>query len=163
MKLYELTENYKELESLVESGELSAEMIKDTIDGIDAEFEDKVKSCMMIRQQYLNDEAAANAEVARLLELARASKRKAESMSDYVRVNMQSLGKDKIDAGIFKLTLKKASAKLGVIDEAKIPKSFWVSVPATEKIDKRALLSAVKLKPIDGVELIDGERALIVK
>ena len=76
---------------------------------------------------------------------------------------MLLLGKDKADLGIFKLTLKKASLKLGSIDESKVPDSCLVYVPASEKIDKRMLLTMVKQEPIEGIELVESERSLIIK
>ena len=71
--------------------------------------------------------------------------------------------KDKVDLGIFKLTLKKASLKLGSIDESKIPESCLIIVPESKKLDKRMLLSMVKNEAIEGIELVETERALIIK
>lgn len=163
MKLYEIKEQFKGLQALVDSGELTKEDIADTLESLDASLEEKVKNCLMIRQHYLAESAALDAEASRLIALQVAADKKAESLLEYVKLNMLSIGKDKLDAGLFKLTLRKAVKKLGDIDEAKVPAEFFTVIPEVKKLDKRALLKAAKESDIEGVTVIDGERSLMVK
>jgi hypothetical protein len=64
---------------------------------------------------------------------------------------------------LFKLTLKAATKKTKVLDESKIPSEFFVTIPESKQLDKRALLAALKLGEIEGAELEDGKRALTIR
>jgi len=163
MKLYEITENMKGLQRLAEDGELDDQTIADTMEALDAEFKDKATAVLQVRQSMLSDVATIDKEIERLTDLKKSPQNSAERLSKYLKDGMLLTGTDKLDLGLFKVTLKKASKKLGSIDEELINKSFFTIVPATKKLDKRALLAAAKLEAIDGVELIESERALMIK
>jgi len=163
MKLYEIANEYRELLAMVEDGELSADDIADTLEAMDASFEDKARNCLMVMKELEAAASGAKAEADRLSALASSRKAQAEKLKEYVSENMQSTNKDKMDLGIFALTLKKATKVVDVKDESSIPKTYFVEVPATEKLDKASLLAALKVGPVDGAELKDGKRALIIK
>jgi hypothetical protein len=163
MKLYEITNDMRELQALAENGELSAEDIADTLEGLEGAFDAKAEAALKVRQSMLGDVAAIDKEISRLVDLKKAPENSAERLSEYIKSNMMALDKDKIDLGVFKLTLKKSSVKLGSIDESKVPAEFWALIPESFKVDKRALLKAAKESPIDGVELGESSRALIIK
>ena len=163
MKLYEIANEYQGLIDLVDSGELTQDDIADTLEAVNATFDDKVRACMMIRQDMITQSERLMKEVLRIESLADKLKNDSTSMLDYVKSCMIKMDKSKMDLGLFKLTLKNGSPKLGNIDESKIAKKYWIDVPATQKIDKRMLLSDAKLNPIDGVEIVESDRALMVK
>ena len=163
MKLYEIANEYQGLIDLVDSGELSQDDIADTLEAVNATFDDKVRACMMICRQAQASRDALIQEANRIRDLAQLKNKESEHMLDYVKSCMIKMDKSKLDLGLFKLTLKKATDKLGDIDELKVPEKYWIEVPASKKIDKRMLLSDAKLNSIDGVEIVESERALMVK
>ena len=163
MKLYEIAQEYKGLVDLVDSGELSQDDIADTLEAVNTTFEDKVKACMMICRQAQASRDALIQEANRIRELSEAKNKESESMLDYVKSCMVSMDKSKVDVGLFKLTLKKAGLKLGDINEEKVPAKYWAEIPASKKLDKRLLLSDAKLNEIDGVEVMESSRSLMVK
>ena len=163
MKLYEIANEYQGLIDLVDSGELSQDDITDTLEAVNATFDDKVRACMMICRQAQASRDALIHESNRIARLIDSKNKESEHMLDYVKSCMIKMDKSKLDLGLFKLTLKKATDKLGAIDESMVPKKYWIDVPATQKIDKRMLLSDAKLNAIDGVEIVESDRALMVK
>lgn len=163
MKLYEIADNMKALEALIESGEYSIGELQDTIEACEGEFEEKLKACLMVRQQAQGNASALLKEVERIQALVDAETKKASDLNDYVKHCMLKAEKDKFDLGLFKLTLRKAAKKLGDIDESKVPEKYFIEVPATKKLDKRALLKDAKENDIEGVSVVDGERSLMVK
>lgn len=163
MKLYEIADDYKTLVDLVDSGEVSQECIADTLELVGASLAEKIEACLKLRQEATANEVKFKAEADRLLALAKAEKAKAGSLDEYVKSSLIKAGFDSINAGLFKVTIKKASKKLGEIKEDLVPDAFFELIPASRRLDKRALLSAAKLGKIDGVEVIDSERAMIVK
>jgi len=164
MKLYEITNDMRELQALVDSEELTPEMIADTMEALDIQFKDKALAALKVRQHLLAEAAEIDKEIARLASLKAVPENNANRITEYIKNNMLALEADKLDLGLFKVTLKKASKKLGQIDEATIPSIYWTIVPETKKLDKRMLLKAAKDSDgLEGVELIDSERALTIK
>lgn len=163
MKLYELRDEYQSLLNMVEEGELTAEQIADTMDAIGHEFDDKARNCLMMVKHLEGQQAIAMAEAERLESLSNSYETQADKLKEYIRGNMEALGRDKMDLGIFKVTLKKPTTTLGLVDESKIPASYYKIIPESKKLDKRALLADLKQSPIEGVELRDGKRALLIK
>lgn len=163
MKLYEITEDMKAVHALVDNEELTEEMVADTMEALDLEFKDKAEAVMKVRQGLIAESNAIEVEAERLTKLQISLNKKADWLKEYVRINMEAVGADKLDLGVFKLTLKKPIKKLGEIDESKIPDSFFSVIPEQKRLDKRALLSAAKEQAIEGVEVINGARALLIK
>ena len=163
MKLYEIADNMKSLEALIEDGEYTQEQLQDTIDACEGEFQEKLKACLMVRQQALADADAIESEINRLREIQELHSKKAIGLTEYVKHCVMKSGTDKFDLGLFKLTLRKATKKLGDIDETKVPEKYFIEVPATKKPDKRLLLKDAKIKGIEGVSVVDSERSLQVK
>lgn len=163
MKLYEISEEYRELLRLVDDGELSAEDIADTVEAIDSEFEVKARQCIAVMKEIEGSASVAKVEAERLTALAKSYQNSADRLKDYVRTNMEATGKDKMNLGIFNLTLKKPTEVAAIVDEGKIPEAFYQVIPETKKLDKRELLRALKLGPVDGAQIEHGKRALLIK
>lgn len=163
MKLYEISNEYRELLNLVDDGELTSDQIADTIDAIEAEFEIKARQCVAVIKELEGAAMVAKAESDRLVKLAISYSNSAVSMKDYLKANMEATGKEKLDLGIFKLTMKKCSQVVAVDDERKIPANYWRVIPETRQVDKRSLLTDLKNGPIDGAHLEDGKPALLIK
>ena len=163
MKLYEISNDYQGLLALAEDGELTQEAIADTLEALDTGFVGKVRNCVMVLKEIEAGAAAAKTEMERMKSLADSRQKQADRMKEYISENMKYIGKDKLDLGIFSLTLKKPTKVADIDDESKIPKGYWVEVPATERLDKKALLDALKAGPVEGARLKDGKRALLIK
>ena len=162
-KLYELTAEISEVEAMLLTGELQPEDIGDTLDALNMEYKAKVENILKLRLSLLDDASCLEREIERLISLRDPIMGQVTSLENYVKGSMLSTDKDKLDLGLFKLTLRKPTKKLGAIDESKVPSDFWTEVPATKKLDKRALLKAAKESEIEGVELVDSERSLTIK
>lgn len=163
MKLYEITNDIRDLLAMAESGDLSSSDIEDTLEALNLEFNAKAEAVIKVRQQMLSDVVSIDREIERLESLKSAPQKSAARLEEYLKDMMLATNKDKLDLGLFKVTLRKASVVLGEIDEDKIPAEFWTEVPATRKLDKRSLLSAAKQGEIEGVTLGESKRSLTIK
>lgn len=162
-KLYELTGEMLEIQSMLDAGEMAYDDLKDQIEATNAQYEDKCRAVLMMRQNALGAVSAIQSEIDRLTALKESPKRDAEWLESYLKESMIALEKDKLDLGIFKVTLRKASVQLGEVDESKIPQEFFEFIPATTKLDKRKLLASAKISPIEGVTLGESKRGLTIK
>lgn len=163
MRLYDIAQEYAQLLQMVDVGQLTQEMVADTLESIGAEFDDKARNCMMIVRQMQSDSAGVSAEIDRLKALQKSIDSSADNLLDYIKAGMLSTGKDKLDLGLFKLTLRQPTKAVSVIDESLIPEAFFRIIPESKAVDKTALASALKLGAVDGAVLVDGKRSLMVK
>lgn len=163
MKLYEIKDDYLGLLSLVENGDLTQEQIADTLETIDDDFHDKTKNCLMMIKHFEGQAQVAKSEAERLKALADSRAKKADEIREYVRFNMEAAKKDKMDLGIFSVTLKKPTKTVGVVDESKIPARYFRVIPESRQLDKKSLLADLKNQEVAGAELKDGKRALLIK
>lgn len=163
MKLYEISEQFLALQKMFDDCEIDSATLADTLAGIELDFESKARNCMMIKQSLTHDSLAIGSEIDRLKLLQKQVDNNAESMIEYIKLNMIGIGKDKLDLGIFKLTLKQPSKVVSVIDESKIPDKFFKVIPESKQLDKNELKKALDSEQIEGAQLIDGKRALLIK
>ena len=163
MKLYEITESMAGLQSLADTEELTPEMIADTMEGLQAEFSEKATAILQVRQRMMGEVAMIDVEIERLQALKKTPSNNADKLSEYLKANMLATETDKLELGLFKVTLKKAGVKLGEVREEFVPSEFFTAIPATKKLDRRALLAAAKVHHVDGVLLVDAERGLVIK
>jgi hypothetical protein len=167
MKLYEIAENYTQLIQMADNGELSEQSLNDTLESLGGEFKDKAKNCMMLVKQFEGNQLSICAEIDRLLALKSNYLKSSESIKDYIKNCMTASGQDKLDLGLFKLTLKKPSKVADIISESEIPDKYWRDIPASKKLDKASLLKDLKVldenETISGAKLCNGKRALLIK
>ena len=163
MKLYEIANEYVQILQLVEAGELTQDQIADTLESIGAEFDDKVRTCMMVVRQLQSDSNGIGAEIDRLKSLQKSIDSSAEGLIEYIKSGMLATGKDRLDLGLFKLTLRTPTKAVNIIDESKLPAKFFRVIPESKVVDKVALAAELKIGDIDGAELIDGKRSLLIK
>ena len=161
--LYKITDEIRELQAMCDADVMSAEDIADTMAALSCEFDKKIEACLQVRQLELNKIINADAEIERLTKLKKAPQNNVEWLTSYVKHNMINNNLNKLEAGLFKLTIRKPMKKLGDVYEDLIPQKFFTEVPASRKLDKRALLAAAKISHIEGVEIIDSERSLTIK
>lgn len=163
MKLYELNMAFITVREMFEDGDIDQQAFTDTIEQIDIDIEEKIKNCVIMMREHESNLQRLKDEIARLEKLAKSEQAAAEWLEGYISQSMEATEKDNLDLGIFKLTLKKAAKKTNILDESKIPSDFWVTIPETKQLDKKSLLAALKIAPIEGAELADGKRALQVR
>ena len=122
MKLYELTEIYENIENLDDDVNVASALA--TVDG---ELEDKLES---IAKMIKNLDAKAKAyedEEKRLKAQKLATKNRIGDIKRYVKENLEAIGKDKVEAGIFKWSLQFGRGRVEITDETKIPDEFFVT------------------------------------
>lgn len=147
MKLYELTEIYENIENLDDDVNVASALA--TVDG---ELEDKLENiAKMIKN--LNATAAAYEEEEKRLKAQKiAVKNRVDDIKRYVKENLEAIGKDKVEAGIFKWSLQFGPGRVEITDETKIPKEFFVTEVKPLKTEiKKAIENGVIT---EGAEII---------
>jgi hypothetical protein len=165
MKLYEISEQYNQIQTLLESDDSGhmAEAIADTMQMISGDFHDKAQAIVSLTLNFDAEISAIDREIERLQEKKKIRQNKIDSVREYLSHNMQATGISKIECPLFAITLSKPAKQVEITDEAALPDEY-VRVKTTVSPDKVALAKALK----DGIEvpgaiLIDGASRLTIK
>ena len=165
MKLYDISEQYKEVQNLIESDEYGsmAEAIADTMQMIEGDFKDKAQAVVSLTLNMDGSITALENEIQRLQDKKKVLQNKIDSIRNYLKMNMQATGISKIECPLFSITLSKPTKQVEITDESLLPDEF-VKVKTTVSPDKVLLAKVLKEgKEITGAILVDSEPRLIIK
>ncbi|ELC8458773.1 MAG: siphovirus Gp157 family protein [Clostridium perfringens] len=160
MKLYELTQNYRNLESLLDNlGEqegLTVEMIHGALGQVEDDINTKIENTCKFIKEIEADSIGIDEEIKRLSALKKQKENAVKKLKEYVEFEMNGIGLNKVEGKLFKISFRKSKV-VKVIDETKIPKEF-IKVKTTESISKTDLGKALKSgEIIEGAELVENK------
>jgi len=157
--LYKIAGDYKELQNM----DLDAETLADTLESIEGEFDDKADSiCHVLANLEANAKASFD-ESERLGDRGVSIKIRIDGLKEYLRENMEKLGKKKIESAKFTINCVAGRDKVGDIDYSKLPARFMYTPEVDEKLDKKMLLAELKMGDIEGAELVKSKSSLRIK
>lgn len=161
MKLYELTQNYRNLENLEEQEDLTVEMIQEALGQVEEDINTKIENTCKVIKEIEVDVLGIDEEIKRLTNFKKQKENTVKKLKEYIEFEMNGIGLNKIEGKLFKVSFRKSKA-VKIIDETKIPKEF-IKVKTTENISKTDLSKALKNgEVIEGAELIEN-RSLQIK
>ena len=157
--LYELTTQYRTALAALENSDFDADTIRDTLEGLQFPVEEKSKTVALFVK---NLEATARA--IREAEIQMAARRgrleqKIESITAYLKTNMEGCGISKIDSEFLTLTIKKNPASVVINNAELLPAEFLRTPPVVAVPDKKLIWGRLKLGEIvPGAHLQTGTR-----
>jgi hypothetical protein len=161
--LYQLTNEFQLLAIKLNESDYDAQTIADTLEGATGDLETKaVNVAMFIRNLETSAEAIKLAEK-EMADRRKSIEKKAESIKQYLKDNMQRCGITKIECPYFALTIKKNPHSVVIDDAEAIPCELYVypeAPPAPEPYpDKKAIAELLKAgKEVNGAHLDQAER-----
>lgn len=160
MKLYELTQNYRNLQSLLDNLEeqegLTVEMIHGALGQVEDNINDKIENTCKVIKEIEADSIGIDEEIKRLSALKKQKENTVKKLKEYVEFEMNGIGLTKVEGRLFKISFRKSKV-VKVIDETKIPKEF-IKIKTTESISKTDLGKALKNgETIEGAELVENK------
>ncbi len=140
--LYELTNNFMELQQLIEDGEFDAETLADTLEALEGEIEVKAENygLIMVNLQTLID--GCDREAKRLLDRKKSIQNGIEGLKNNLSNSMLAMDKTKFKTEHFNFSFRKSESVI-VDDQSLIPDDY-IKVKTTETADKTALKKAIK-------------------
>lgn len=159
-KLYELTEDYNNLLSMVDSGDFSADEIADTLSGVKGMIEDKLQATVCVIKEMEAEAKKFDDEINRMGEIKKSYSNTASRLKEYIRFEMEKSGIEK-SKGLFSISLGKPSKIVEVTEFDSLPDKFKkVSVSA----DKTAIGAALKLgEDVSGAKYSEGNKRLTIR
>lgn len=158
-KLYELTGDIKALESM----DLDAETLADSLDGVTGEFEEKAKGILAFTENMNGDIDALESQIKRLTERKKVLTNRKSNLRSYLLHNMEASGITKIECPLFTASLRKGMEIAEITNQDLIPDEY-IEVKVTEKPDLNALKRDLKAgKEINGVSLKRNPTTITIK
>lgn len=153
--IYELTNSYMDLLYLLEDGEMDAEALRDTMEGIEGEIEIKAENYAKVMTELKARSEALTNESKRLAERAAAINNNVDRMKHTLEMMMETTGKTKFKTNLFSFNIQNNPPSVDIAENAKIPEVFLIEQPP--KIDKKGILEALKAgKEVDGCTIKQG-------
>ena len=155
MKLIELTDIYKNILNLIDSGEATEDELKLALNQIEDEIETKAQNIAFVLKEIDSD-----IEKFKSIEDEFARKRKTlefnkANLKQYLESNMIATDKKKFKTEYFSFNIQKNAPSLDIANEDHIPDKYYIT---ERKLQKKELLDAIKKGiEIDGVALKQSE------
>src|SRR5690554_2110404 len=163
-KLYELTEQFKELSTLAETADEDMSVaIRDTLEAIQGEFDEKAKAVATVALNIDLDLEQIDLAISRLQERKRIIKNRHESLKEYLRENMEAAGITKISHPLFTITLAKGREVAVIEDESALPDEL-MRVKTEVAPDKNAIAAKLKSgEEVPGARLERSKSSIRIK
>ncbi len=159
MKLYEIANDYAALSN----SDMDAETIADTLEGIQGTFEDKAEQVMAVIKNEQALEDALKAEAKALTARATSSANKVKHLKAYLASSINTMELKSVTAGVHKLSTRKGSQSVEIVDVDSLPVEF-VEYVTTTKADKNLIKEKLKLgETVEGAKLVTGKPTLMIK
>lgn len=160
MKLYELTQNYRNLESLLDNlGEqegLTVEMIHGALGQVEDDIHTKIENTCKVIKEIEADSIGIDEEIKRLSALKKQKENAVKKLKEYVEFEMNGIGLTKVEGKLFKISFRTTKA-VNITDQSKLEERF-INRKVTETANKTEIKKAIKNgEIIEGAELIENK------
>lgn len=143
MRMYELTEMYKELQAALENEEVTQEEAADTFDAINDAITAKIDALSAIYLEAEGDEIKIAARIEKLEKLKARAGRTKERVTNIAANFLTAMGKDKAKGYQFTFKRRKFPPHVVVTDKKLLPKEY-IKEKIKMSVDKDAIKKALK-------------------
>lgn len=153
--LYELKSEYIQLREMAGDPDISPEALRDTMDAINGELEDKADGYAKVIRELEAEEAGLDAEIKRLQARKSAVSGNKGRIKDVLESAMRETGKLKFKTALFSFGIQKNPPSVAILSE-NIPLDYLV-VPEPQPDKKRILAELKAGVSLDWAELRQTE------
>lgn len=153
--LYELTEEYKQLLDMMEEDSVDLDVVRDTLEGVDGEFEFKAENCAKVMVELGGKADLIDQEIKRLKGKKDVINNNIKSIKQQLEKSMIDTGKKKFKTALFSFGIQKNPPAVVIDQEDRVPEEYWV--PQDPKLDKTAIKNWLKNNEADWAHLAQTE------
>lgn len=164
MKLYELTEQYETLLDMLCDSEADEQVIKDTLDALDGEIEEKADNYAKIIKQMQAYAEMLKAEEERLFNRRRSLENRSQGLKAMLQENLEFIGKTKFKTALFSFSVAVNGGKqpLTITENlGDIPGKYLI--PQAPIPDKDAIRKLLAEKEVDWAHLEPRGKSLRIR
>lgn len=162
MTLYELTGEWQQVLSMMEDPDVPEEAVRDTLEGLSGEIEEKADGYAKVMRQLQAEAEAIEKEEERLNDRRDHLMSRIVSMKSALMEAMRTTGKTKFKTALFSFGIRKAGMKKLVIDhEEAVPDKYWKQPPKV--IDTKMLKADLASGDMVGVAHLEQSEYLSIR
>lgn len=161
LKLWEIADAYLRISDFIGEDEGWQQALTD----IAEEFDSKVENVAKMVKTFEAESKVYQEEAKRLGDKAGAAANRASSLKEYLLREMLTIGRDKIQGAIFKVSLMVSPPSCEVVNEEEVLKLWKRLIPERWEVDKKAILEAWRADGSvpSGVTIVDDKKHLLIK
>lgn len=163
MNLYEMSQDMKQLIEILDEDTINDEQLINAIAMVEGAFAIKAEKVAGYIKHLEYLAAAAKSEKDRLADLQKRREKKVDTLKQYLLLNMQNAGYQKLEADRFTLSVRNNPESVKIDDETLIPYEFW-RTKTIEEVDKTKIKEVYKSSGVlpSGVR-IERSQSLTIK
>lgn len=142
--LFQLAAEHRALSDKLHDLDLDDQTIADTLESESGDLIEKGKNVAAVFRNLESDAKQIKEAEQQLAERRKAIEKRAESLKQYLKNNMEIAGIQKIECPWFVITLAQNPEAVTVDDEDAIPRDYFKEIPATFQLDKTLVKQAIK-------------------
>jgi hypothetical protein len=160
LTLYAITQEYRAAADRLAELDLPPECVQDTLDGLAGELETKAQSVVAVARNIEALAASIKQAEADMTARRKALEKRAAWLREYVLMNMQAAGIEKIECPQFRITVRTNPEAVDVFDADQVPAEYLrAPEPPPPVVDKAAIKDALRFgKDVPGARLVRGQR-----
>jgi len=157
MTLHEIQDRFMQLLEMAEDESIDAQIIADTLEGLDGEFEEKADGYATVLKHLEADVEMIRKEEKRLYDKRHVIENNMVELVNRLTEAMKATGKTKFKTTLFSYGIQKNPATVAIDNPEKVPKKWWIK--QEPKLDKKGLTEWLKTqkKPVAWAHLTQGE------
>ena len=165
MKLYELSDDYRMLQTELDNEETEQGDITAILSQVKEQFDEKVENIGKLILSLKADAEAVKLEEQRLAKRRKALEEKSDWLKGYLQDELTNTGVEKVKGVLLTVSLRKNPPSINVVNAIQIPENYWRTIPEVREPDKKAILEQFRAtgEIVDGVEIITGKKHLEIK
>ena len=125
--LYELTKDMLLLQDMLTDPDADEQAVKDTLEGIQFEFDKKAEGYGMVIRNLEADMEAHKKEADRHLKIVTQNANAINRLKEALKRAMELTGQTKVNAGLFKFGIAGNGGKLPLIVDGDVPENFLIT------------------------------------
>lgn len=159
MKLYELTQNYINLQDLLEDETISQDLIEKAMKEVSEDIEEKAENYAAIMKNLEAEAEALEKEEKRLAARKSSLRNRNKILKENLENSMKATGKTKFKTRLFSFNIAKNPPSLDIADEELIPDKYIVYTKSTAKktmiddLKQGVIIKGVKLKQTESLRI----------
>ncbi len=157
--LYEITGNFMKLLEMAEEEEISEETLKDTLESLQYDLEDKADQYAKIIKQLEGQAKIIQEEKQRLEEKKKTISNNIARMKNALRGAMLIADTKKIKTDLFSFTIRKAGGLKPLVIDGEVPEEY-LKQPEPDTVKIRELL---KNNEVEWAHLKESEEVLVIR
>ena len=140
--LFQLAAEHRALSDKLHDLDLDDQTIADTLEAESGDLIEKGKNIAAVFRNLESDAKQIKEAEQQLAERRKAYEKRAESLKQYLKTNMEVAGINKIECPWFVITLAQNPEAVTVDDETAIPRDYFKEIPASYQLDKMLVKQA---------------------